>query len=363
MTDFAAVKKLNASVQDGQGRTVNWSTLRSKTIYLTGHGCHVFRHGYCTIPSDTTIHFYNPYGRLFTQGQYVMDEIIGGKTTPDRSVREGQSCPNMTLIQDDDECIGETEIAIGKRIAKEGASDDHFNFNCNQFSGLEKFVPVARTLLPGQSPPVNGKPTWQQIHHNKPCLKLEEILQLVAGNTLHWLCCQELSDQVHVEVKNTSNLPMGLAEFEQLKPLELFTETVQSALYAANNVAGHLVQNNNIRGGASTKVGHQDGTFDNGVQRNIASARYTTKTNNEKVAFHLQTTGGRISLALDDARRGIDADYDRKKVRECRLQIQAGIDDLRTVRLDPFKAEDALRFLERNLMRADNLLKAWAQLR
>lgn len=69
MIDFAAVN--HAPVKDFAGRTFNWTHLRRKTIYLTGHGFHIFSDGYCLVPNGTTIHFYQTYGKLFNGARLI----------------------------------------------------------------------------------------------------------------------------------------------------------------------------------------------------------------------------------------------------------------------------------------------------
>lgn len=103
------------------------------------------------------------------------------------------------------------------------------------------------------------------------------------------------------------------------------------------------------------------------LRRNIIRTAYETTatsvykgtTNNEETARYLSANGGRVSNNLNKARKGIEVQTDKEKAKQCRLEIQEGITALQTEpQGDPFKTERALQLLQRNLTRADNLLRA-----
>jgi hypothetical protein len=371
MIEFANAK--TELVRDSHGRAFNWTLLRRKTIYLTGHGQHTFRDGYCTIPTGTTLHFYQTYGRLLI-GDKLPAFLRGEeKWEAERTFRAGQSCPNMTLLQDDNNCVEYTEKAIGDRLAREQDAYSHFNFNCNQFSGLSRYVPIQRKLLPGQEAPGPNR------FSGRPMLKLQQILELTRGNTLHWCCCQDIADQLSVAKKMAekqfghSALPMGSAEFLLLYPLDCFSKTVQDALLAAREVSSKIQDGYNSPGDFKLGDKHRDGTYIPTIKGSSMPYETSTLTRNKGPAFggtaavyiaSLRAPAGMGPSTLVKARTGIQVQSDREMAQQAREKIKAGIWAIQNEpQQDPFKTPKALAFLERNLIRAENLSRALGAMR
>jgi hypothetical protein len=170
-------------VVDGLGRTFNWTKLKGKTIYLCGHGAHLFSDGYCRVPPGTTVNFYQTYGKGMLAHQ--LRTFLRGETKwePERTFtmsKTGPTCPNMTLLDDDPECIENTEEDVWSRVKKLADPFDHFIFNCNQFHGLKRYIHAPKV----------GSPTHK--FNGKQILTLSEILKALPGNTFEWVCCQDL---------------------------------------------------------------------------------------------------------------------------------------------------------------------------
>jgi hypothetical protein len=124
---------------DGLGRTFKWSDLKGKTIFLCGHGQHTLKDGYVTVPPATSINFYQTYGMCLNA--ISVPDIIAGLEDhwlqPERTFRAGQSCPNMTLFEDDRHLLP-TDQALQTRLKSiPAAAKDAFILNANQFSGLK----------------------------------------------------------------------------------------------------------------------------------------------------------------------------------------------------------------------------------
>ena len=106
-----------SEVRDGLGRAVNWSTLKRARIYMCGHGGHLFRDGYCSVPSDTTLNFYQTYGRaMINQHAMAFIRDKSASLALERSFIPGQSCPDMTLFEDDDSELEPTTAALQQRV-------------------------------------------------------------------------------------------------------------------------------------------------------------------------------------------------------------------------------------------------------
>ena len=216
------------TVTDGLGRTFNWSSVKGATIFLCGHGAHMFRDGYCAVPSNTTVNFYQTYGRLMVNFHAI--GFIRGKTdqlTRERSFIAGQSCPDMTLFDDDDSELGTTNAALKDRIQSD---PNCYVFNTNQFDGLD----VYQEATPH---PFNGKKT----------LRLSQIMSVLKGNTLEWMCCQELMGWRQHAVPGQAKLltvveqrraaaAAGATRVEERR--KRFSDKVQAGLRAADWTAG-----------------------------------------------------------------------------------------------------------------------------
>src|SRR5215469_9884277 len=90
-----------AEVHDALGRTFSWSGLKGAKIFMCGHGAHIFRDGYCVVPPNTTVNFYQPYAQKMSSLKVF--DFLGGNETAlirERSFRPGVSCQDMTLFDD-----------------------------------------------------------------------------------------------------------------------------------------------------------------------------------------------------------------------------------------------------------------------
>lgn len=269
----------------------------------------------------------------------------------------------MTLTQDDAPCVKYTENAIKERIAREADEYDHFNFNCNQFSGLKPLMVVQRPQWKGGDALV--------IQKNKPMLKLEQILGVLRGNTLHWLCWQDIFGQHHVDLNKSAGLVRGCAGYGLLKGgLDCFSPTVQAALEAALALINKIEGSYNSQG--SCRVGetpHKEGTFvqtkkegtvTSRAYENFWAVRNKGPINSKALENYLGTTRGVISSVVNKARTGgIEIGKDRDGIEGWRKTIREGISALLTEpQGNPFITAHARAFLERNLVRADNFLGA-----
>jgi hypothetical protein len=155
---------------DGLGRNFLWTGLKNKKIYMCGHGAHIYRYGYTTVPAGTTVNFYQVYGQAMMNTR-VMRFLNGSALwQPERSYEAGTSCPNMTLFDDDDPEIAPTYEAVSARLQDPSSKNDNYVFMCNGFRGLPHYAPV---LKPGIPP---------HAFTGKKFLKLSEILPRLAGN-------------------------------------------------------------------------------------------------------------------------------------------------------------------------------------
>ena len=231
---FANVR--NYEVTDATGRKFNWTQLRNKNIYLTGHGQFEYKDGFCRVPAGTTIYFYQNLDSIFL-GPKIRDLILGTKWTPHRIYTAGQSCPNMTLLDDDQNWIDYTDTAICDRVNKDAVLRDHYNFNCNQFSGLP--------LLGG-----TGK------FSDKHVLKLEQLFSVLHGNTLHWCCCQVIYGQNYIPSPTLPDSPFSSAE------LASFSPTVREAIEASISLSFMIrLGQNDTKEVRSISSSHLAGTF------------------------------------------------------------------------------------------------------
>lgn len=258
-------------------------------------------------------------------------------------------------------------------MARESDAYSHFNFNCNQFSGLSGYMPIQRKLLPGQEAP--GPHSFT----GRPMLKLQQILELLRGNTLHWCCCQEIAGQLSVAKKmaeaqdQRSALPMSSAEFMLLGPIENFSKTVQEGLHAASAVSGMIRGGYNPRGSWVPGERHAEGTYIPTIKGSTMPYETLLIARNKGPAFggtaaayiaNLKTPAGTIPNSLGRARTGIQAQSDREKAENACKTIELGILAIQNEpQGDPFKTPSALAYLECNLVRAKNLSRALQALR
>ena len=225
---------------DSQGRVFRWKELKNKTIYLCGHGAHIYKDGYCSVPDDTAVNFYQTYGETLLNRK--VHAFVSGKETwePERSFAPGRSCPNMTLFDDEATEITSTDAALAQRLKNAPDKEDHYVFYCNLFTGLKQYLSVVKP----------GHP--QHEFHGKQILKLSEILDALKGNRLEWVCCQDVSmERNRYLVRGQAHTFGKLREEEagaaylvnepwMKAKLALFSLTVQTGLKAATFVSAKI---------------------------------------------------------------------------------------------------------------------------
>jgi hypothetical protein len=155
------------TVTDGFGRQFRWADIKGKTIFLCGHGTHWFKHGFCTVPPASSIDFYQVYGRLLDHA-WVLKILQGGAVEIDRTISQGHSCLNLTLVEDDQKKIGESYTELRKSI-----------------NWRNSYIFMANALEHLDTIPWEGEP--------RKCIQLQDIFRIAPGNHFKWVCCQQVT--------------------------------------------------------------------------------------------------------------------------------------------------------------------------
>jgi len=324
---------------DGLGRTIRWTGLKNKKIYMCGHGAHIYRDGYTTIPAGTTVNFYQVYGQGMMNSR-LMRFINGSEQwQPERTFEAGKSCPNMTLFDDDDREITATYEALTARLKSPSDKDDHYIFMCNGFRGLPHYAP---TLKPGIPP---------HAFTGKQFLKLSDILPHLAGNTIEWACCQDIGMERNAYLKNDEAHTFGqfreavsyrvhvVKSAADAARLQAFSATVREGLNAALKLKKDIENGYNPQGMLRITEPHCEGSVTSTVHGNMKRApEYYQK----------------------QRRAGTPA-RDRGEMARYRDQIQAALHALDTdpQPQPPFERPWAKDTLTRGLVTVESLLKAF----
>ncbi len=379
-------------VVDGVGRTFKWTELKGKHIYICGHGAHIFRDGYCTVPPNTTVNFYQTYGRpmLHDRSRGPLYDLVTGTKDfePERSFRSGQSYPNMTLFDDDEHCITDTVAMLKRRLGNNLGHMDYFMFNCNQFSGLKTYEPLpqrpvlepiyptaTRRPLIGSQQPLQGPRMALQVPQpdkhpwsKKQILKLEEILTVLQGNTIEWTCCQDVTmERYKADIGEPPEKPEMNADG--------LSHRVKAGLAAMTEVSQEIASGHYP--GLYEKLGNAhsegiwarmtDGEFD-GLPAKHRAAVWAGMPNGKGKKTLLDLDGGKTRpnmdgvsqpfLILRAARNGMNVRDARQKAMASRVKINDALHALQDEpQGDPFKVHRAIADLQRGLLVVDNLLQ------
>lgn len=368
------------NVVDGLGRSFKWTDLKGKRIYICGHGAHIFRDGYCAVPAGTTVNFYQTYGQILAAGiAGPWWDIMTGKQEyeRERSFGSGQSCPNMTLFDDDAHCIEITVDALKIRLGSNFSHMDHFMFNCNQFSDLNMYrpwpqLPVLEKSRPWPCGPrdKDGIPaSWSEemgkllqpipeAHEwsgKKQVLKLEEILAVLQGNTIEWMCCQDLAMERY---------EVGIAKPEKPQTnTDGLSERVKAGLRAMVGVSAEIARSHYVPQNPRLGASHIEGIWASIPNTRERISKEETKT--------LPNMGGtrsphdalnRNARNRSENKSGVKVLVKVQDVREKAMASRGIINTALQALQDepqgnPFRADQARAELRRGLLVVENFLR------